>query len=320
VPEVTAEQRAVMEKFVEVFQGEGSAYGTEEGGCIRKPVTWDVIYDHLYGSAPIGVYPMHDNQVKWGCVDYDEGDETSFEKGRRLGEALSAIGVPAFMEKSRSKGWHVWVFAASAVPASVMRRALLVACKVANAESKEINPKAETLPPGSLGNYVRLPYPNGYDAEVSLAVEPDLTTWGRRCIWRDFGIDWMPIDLPSFLDTVVWASPSQLQYAANLYREPARSASSGTGEFPAGNDEELSEAQIRALPGLAFTIWKDGPLPDSDRSSTLLRFAALLRQHGFLPVEARQYVASADRRWGKYLNRTVPAWHEIDKIVERVYA
>jgi hypothetical protein len=306
---VTAEQKQIMEKFVEVFQGEGSAYGTEEGGCIRKPVTWEVIYDHLYGSAPIGVYPMHDNQVKWGCVDYDEGDEESFQKGRRLGEALSAIGVPAFMEKSRSKGWHVWVFAASAVPAATMRRALLVACKVANAESKEINPKAETLPPGSLGNYVRLPYPNGYDTAGE----------GRRCIWRDFSVDWLPIDLPSFLDQVVWASPSQLQYAADLYREPPRSAASGTGEFH-GETEELTDAQIRALPGLAFTIWKDGPLPDNDRSGTLLRFAALLQQHGFTIGEARQYVASADRRWGKYLNRTVPAWHEIDKIIERVYA
>jgi len=316
---MSEDQRAIAERFVSLFQGEGSAYGTEAGGCVREPVTWQVIEDHLFGEYPIGVYPMHQNYVRWGCVDYDEGDDVSFQKARRLSEALATIGIPAYLEKSRSKGWHVWVFAASAVPAATMRRALIVATKVANAESKEVNPKAETLPEGSLGNYVRLPYPNGYDSDCSLTLQDPADGWGRRCIWRNFTIDWMPIDLESFLDTVMLASPSQLELAAGLYQPPPSS-----GPLELGDDPDEPTELIKMLDGLAYTIWKDGPLQDGDRkpdrSNTLVRLCALCLAQGFTGKQAKAIIASADRRWGKYLNRPVPAMHEIDKIVERIYS
>jgi len=315
---MSPEQAAIAERFVSLFQGEGSAYGTEAGGCVREAVTWDVIEGHLFGDSPIGVYPMHQNYVRWGCVDYDEGDDVSFEKARRLSEALATIGIPAYLERSRSKGWHVWVFAASAVPAATMRRALIVATKVAKAESKEVNPKAETLPEGSLGNYVRLPYPNGYDSDCSWTRE-STDSWGRRCIWRNFTVDWLPIDLVSFLDTVMLASPSQLQMAADLYQPPASSSL----PLELGDDDEEPTELIKLLPGLAYTIWRDGPLDDGnrrgDRSAALVRLCALCKERGFTGKQAKQVVASADRRWGKYLNRTTPAWGEIDKIVQRVY-
>ena len=162
--------------FMALFDGNHAAVGTEEGGCLRWPdqlpmladVWWEcMVKDHLTGEhSPIGVYPMvHSDagwQVKWGCVDFDEGETQSLVYARNVANALKAMGVQGWIERSRSKGYHVWVFAEEWVPADLMREALLGVCQVVDAPTREINPKSSGFDnPATLGNYVRIMYPGG---------------------------------------------------------------------------------------------------------------------------------------------------------------
>ena len=85
------------------------------------------------------------------------------------------------------------------------------------------------------------------------------------------------------------------------------------------HDDEEPTGLIAQLPGLAFTIWKNGPLEGSDRSGTLMRLCREVRMFGFTPEQAFRVVQSADRRWGKYSQRADGGVGEIEKIVRRVY-
>jgi hypothetical protein len=55
------------------------------------------------------------------------------------------MDIEPHIERSRSKGWHIWVFASHPVTAKAMRRALKVAYAAIELPAKEANPKSETL-------------------------------------------------------------------------------------------------------------------------------------------------------------------------------
>jgi hypothetical protein len=83
-------------------------------------------------------------------------------------------------------------------------------------------------------------------------------------------------------------------------------------------NESLSDA-LRLLSPLGKVIWRDGPLPERDRSSTLTKLAYECSKSGMSPSECKVILVDADRRWGKYhLRRNGEL--EIDKLVVRVYS
>lgn len=179
--------------FAHLFEGSKKAFGTENGGS--APTTnedWPKLWHHhLHGERPIGVYPMVENVtfsspegaeepdqivfdwgVRWGCIDLDvkregkrrydyETEEEAHVAAINLCAVLTQLGIDGWIEVTRSRGRHVWVFSKAFVRARTMRRALLVACEVAGVPPTEVNPKSEALAPGQLGNYVRMVYPNG---------------------------------------------------------------------------------------------------------------------------------------------------------------
>lgn len=167
----------LSEDFMSLFEGRPDAVGTEEGGALRRPADampwwWSAqISKHLDGTAPCGVYPLVPDVapqvtpmwlVKWGCIDFDEGDTESWTHAWNVHEVLHQLGVASWVEKSRSKGYHVWVFLQDWMEARLVREALLGACQVVDAPTKEINPKSVGFDdPATLGNYVRLCYPGG---------------------------------------------------------------------------------------------------------------------------------------------------------------
>lgn len=187
---------SLVVEFANLFQGRTDAVGTEAGGCIRLPGEWAVqraIDLHLGhgGKDAIGIYPMRlfpmakatgsgefvraedatneaEWRVHWGCIDFDEGEEISLVHARNVRTALQQLGLTSWIERSRSKGFHVWLFADEWVPARTMRRALLAACQLVDAPTKEINPKQEELNDDQLGNYVRLSHPGGLNEITEL--------------------------------------------------------------------------------------------------------------------------------------------------------
>lgn len=301
-----------VDAFAYLFQGRLDAYGTEQGGCDRNTSgDWDAyrtrVIEHLYGDTPMGVYPMvleHDEfRVSWGCVDFDEGDEVSWIHSRNLHTALSTFGIQGWIERSRSKGFHVWVFCDDWVPASTMREALLGACQIVGAPTKEINPKQTELrisDDGSLqlGNYVRLPYPHGYE------------NGERRCV---VDLDGSMIGLDRFCDTALDSTvvAADLEPLVAVYEPPAKPK-------PAVVPYISEPATMRSgMKALSRHILNNGPKEGGDRSSTLYALAQSLHRDGLTYSEAIDVIYDADRRWGKHIERGDPEY--LDRMCAKVW-
>jgi len=297
----------LVNRFASLFDGRHDAVGLDNGGCLRIDPEdfWLHIHDHLLGVHPMGVYPVRNvNQVKWGCVDLDvkkEGKtrydyETPLDAhvaAVNLRKALGVMGVPAYIERTRSDGRHVWVFASSWLPAAAMRHALLVACSAAGVPPTEVNPKQETLRPPAIGNYVRLPYPG------SLANDHN-PLWSAQKMLDGIGeYNWSSstVQLNTFLDEVEEVHPMTIEALAELY-VPRESVS----ELSVVRTD-LSPLIVRKLSGLSYTIFKDGPLDGGDRSGTLYKLAIHLKEDQLTASEAVAVLTDADLRWGKYYHR-----------------
>lgn len=296
--------KATIDRFIMLFRGRGDVYGSETGGCIKSPLTKEVFQQHLDGINPIGVYPMvplhNDWYTVWGCSDIDIEDHAG---ACSIRDALAHGGVYAHIEKSRSKGYHVWVFASEPVLARDMRRMLLAAHQVADYPAREINPKQETLSSiKQYGNYVRLPYPDFMD-----------TTTNRRRMITD---DQQAILIADFLDIAEQhrTDPETIKRLAGYYQPPKVATAINTDYQSC---ESLPDA-MRKLSPLGKVIWRDGPLENADRSRTLMKLAYECAKCGLNPSETKVVITDADLRWGKYYMRTNGEL-EIDKIVSRVY-
>jgi hypothetical protein len=291
-----------LDRFIRLFRGRADAYGSEEGGCVKNRLDKSVFQRHLDGVEPIGVYPMvpHNGDwlCVWGCSDIDVED---YPGACRLAEALMAGGIVPFIEKSRSKGYHVWVFASKPVPARDMRRMLLAAHQVADYPAREVNPKQEHLNGQHYGNYVRLPYPN----------YRDMSKPNRRVL----DASGSPMTLEAFLDLTEHnlADPETIARLASYYQPPAVVPTVVAHD----SDETLPDA-MKHLSPLGRVIWRDGPLPSRDRSSTLAKLGHECVRSGLNPSETRLVLVDADRRWGKYHLR-INGEFEIDKLVQRVF-
>jgi hypothetical protein len=298
-----------LEMYVTLFRGRADVYGHNEGRCVKQSLTTDKFMSHLDGTEPIGVYPMvpsnGDHYVAWGCSDFDTAD--ALYHAIALHDALQEAGIQSWIERSRSKGFHVWVFMAEPVTAKVMRNALLVAHQVADVPATEVNPKQYNLRHGQYGNYVRLPYP---DANAD--------TVHQRIVYRDQ----LPVVTPMPFDQFVTQAfagrnpANLLQRVSSLYAEQDRPATpvNTAIEYDASLDEAMA-----VLSPLGKVIWRDGPLAGRDRSSTLTKLGHECVRSGLNPSQTKVIVRTADQRWGKYHLRPNGDM-EIDKLVVRVHS
>ena len=290
--------------MLELFGGNMSAYGNDDGGAVRRPVTNQLMLDHLKGLTGIGIYPMwhQDDQwwVKWGCCDIDTGN---WDEAYALTTALQAMGMVPYVERSRSKGWHVWVFAEKRVLAQSMRRALKVAYAAIDLPAKEANPKSEQLREGQLGNYVRLPFKGSMVENCRRQVMTH--GWDQKS-------DGEPIQVRRWLyEFDHRTAPETIEHWASKWREPKRERIEHVSPV---SDEKMEQLMV-TLPGDLFNFIKTGPT--HDRSGGLVSLAYKLRQLGLTPDEIYACVDVADQRWGKYTQRPNRESFILD-IVERV--
>lgn len=152
----------VVVGFAHLFYGRHDAYFLsypDKGGrTVWSPVHLGHFRGHLLGTREIGTYPVTDDgQCRWGCIDIDDDD---FTKAKAAWLVWNHYGISAWIERSRSKGWHIWTFAKDWIPATVMREAGEWVCTVAELGKQEINPKndAPWKTKNGLVNTVRLPY------------------------------------------------------------------------------------------------------------------------------------------------------------------
>jgi hypothetical protein len=124
----------------------------------------DYVIGHLAGDGGIGIYPLEGgNRCKWICSDFDTAEAEKL--AWQYAKGWEYYGIQAWVETSKSKGYHVWVFADDWMSGTIARRAGLWVHELAGVEAVELNPKQELLEEGGYGNTVRLPYPGGLSGD-----------------------------------------------------------------------------------------------------------------------------------------------------------
>jgi hypothetical protein len=282
-----------------LFAGRTDAVGADGGGCIRIGGDNDfvaAVRAHLYGEAGMGAYCyLPDGTTTWGCIDIDTAD---LGLARNIVRLISKVNVTSWLEVSRSKGYHVWLFAAEPVPVQVMRDAQLAVGQMLNADLRECNPKQYTLPAAAVGNYVRLPYWNGLVEAPSrqVVVNPDSLE---------------PLSVRSFCwKALASRNPlTALERVASLYRPPAPpkpatptaapTVANAAGYVKAALDGEYADIANAAIGNRNHRLYQsamklgrfvpDGRCAESDIESVLLAAAeanGLVAEDGAGPVLA----------------------------------
>lgn len=285
-----------IETFMELFKGRNDAYGTWEGGSVKAEVSYKSFARHLYGEELIGIYPLIDNStVMWGCTDIDVDE---IDLALNLKTAFEIKGIQSFVEKTR-RGYHVWVFANDWIPAPIMRRAFLAAHEAVRIPPKEVNPKQEEAT--GLGNYVRLPYPNGMNEMPE-----------NRYVLSEATLE--PISLKEFLTEAkqTRTNINLLRPLAELHKPRIRASLDVTSVRL-----DVQQALDYVSPYIA-TIWRNGPVGNLDRSNILCMLVHKMREYGTPMNHAYTILVDADKRWGKFHNRA-DGTEQLVKIVEDIY-
>lgn len=133
-------------------------------------LTFDRLVDHLFGEQPIGAYNLRsDSTVMWSATDIDV---ENLDWALWLMDVWYYYGMNPIIERSRSKGYHLWLFHPEPVEAETARKAWQWVHQVAEVPATEVYPK-QVKGEKTFGNCIRLPYGN-YRNE------------GRQCfIWVD---------------------------------------------------------------------------------------------------------------------------------------
>ena len=139
--------------FMSLFVGRRDVYGINQV-CIKEPLTKDVYDKHLKGMQRVGCYPITDNKyTKWIAIDIDDGD---FEKAIAIQEKASHFGLQSYIERSKSKGYHVWTFFKEQV--ECVKPRLVFEMILDELEIKcEIFPKQDEVKDKAFGNFIFLP-------------------------------------------------------------------------------------------------------------------------------------------------------------------
>lgn len=98
--------------FRSCFSGRTNVYGTydpENGHAwqVKEPVTNDTVLAHLKGKRPYGVYLLNGDHITAIAADFDNSDP--FPPVEFINSAQH-YDLPAYIETSKSKGFHVWIF------------------------------------------------------------------------------------------------------------------------------------------------------------------------------------------------------------------
>ena len=152
----TAEKIRLYKSF---FTGLDNVYGTydPDTGTVRQakePVTDEVLLAHLKGIQPYGVYLLTGDKTKARAIDFEENElalPIAFVAGAKR------FGMFSYIERSKSKGFHVWLFFEEPVEA---KKARAVARKILTDMGKpntEIFPKQDCLDNLSYGNFINAP-------------------------------------------------------------------------------------------------------------------------------------------------------------------
>ncbi len=278
--------RVLVQNFARLHQGGATADAGDEFRPRKDPngnpagfsgqAFQTAIEEHLYHDLPLGVYPLVPEgtpTVWFGVVDWDAPRDPEPERqAANVTTALKHFGVQAFTEVSRSKGFHLWIYAENPVPAQLMRNALTAACLLVDSPILEVYPKQVALSGKGFGNGIRLPYPSSALAGRQIM---------RLGPWTLTVQEFVKEAMASLVST------EKLEEIAALLPAPKPAPS----PVPRRRRSDLDK-----LPVPVQEMLEHGPL-GGDRSASLFTLACHLAGHGEPREAALPLIEQFDERW-----------------------
>ncbi len=244
------------EKLLALFPGRTDCYGfaPTKGKCLTKRGQLTVVQAkaHLAGTVRIGRHLLlPDGTCHAVVIDSDDqGGSPVLE----ICALLTRDRLRFAVERSKSKGWHVWIFFAAPVPAWKARAVAQAIVSEAGWSRTEVFPKQSALGEDGVGNYIFLPW-HGESMKDQRTVFVDLS----KEQWPPFP------DQAAYLESIQQTAVTETELdaiiAAKGLRPPEeRTASSGNGKDPA--------------PPVGDQI------PEGQRNATLTSLAGSMRRRG----------------------------------------
>lgn len=164
---------------MEAFPGRRDIFGTRavrsnKACCVKQTITQSVYLDHLRGRQPLGIYPLVGDRVWFAAIDIDQPDP---EPVIALARIARDIGLTPLIEKSKSKGFHLWFFSdEQGWFAERIRAVLRWMCREINRPEIEVFPKQDQIHKGQFGNFIYLPF-NGRLVKEGRTIFVEPTRW-----------------------------------------------------------------------------------------------------------------------------------------------
>lgn len=186
----TAEKIAI---FTDLFMGRKDAFYThnpenENGFQKKERVTEEVIYNHLSGRHRYGFYMLLKDKTNVLIIDFDDHDANP---PKDFINQAKTYGIPAYLERSKGKGWHVWVFLEKqGVPAYKARSMVYQILQEAEIQPEpEVFPKQDSLTEEEFGNCINAPL-------FGQSVQEDKTVFVNPHDFKTYDNQW------SFLESI----------------------------------------------------------------------------------------------------------------------
>ncbi len=283
----------LVDQFYDLFQGREDAVLVDPPRQVKEPDIEDYVHQHLSGPQNIAIYPMREGrEVKWICTDIDTGDT----KGQAwdLHDAWQYYGITSWVETSKSKGHHVWVFCEDWVPAIIARRAGLFIHEMAQVPATELNPKQELTE--GFGNCVRIPYPRSRNP-------------GRQSVLKHDGSLYTPDEFAErALGTRTPIEP--LQRLAQMWTPRPRQVKRNQADSSSWNENSDF---------LAKRVFADENemIPEGGRDNTFFVLACYMHARGFEKSEAMNHITEI---WNNQTeNKETFPLRAVQEKIHRVY-
>ena len=146
--------------FRRLFAGRQDVYGTYDAATgrarqVKAPVTNDVLLAHIQGRRPYGVYLLTGDRPRAVAADFDTNDldpVVGFDFG------AGRYGLTTYIERSKAKGYHAWIFFDGPVPAAKARRVVAHILEEIDEPHTEVFPKQDALrADATYGNFINVP-------------------------------------------------------------------------------------------------------------------------------------------------------------------
>ncbi|PKN62635.1 MAG: hypothetical protein CVU57_23590 [Deltaproteobacteria bacterium HGW-Deltaproteobacteria-15] len=150
-----------VQLFSSFFSGLQNAYGTYDpvsgrSWQVKKLVTEKTILDHLRGKSPYGVYLLVEGRTRAIVTDFDLAD---YSPPHEFMSRAKHYGLPAYIEASKSKGFHAWIFfGQEGAKASKARLVVKNILEEIGYSDTEVFPKQDFLDQRAcFGNFINAP-------------------------------------------------------------------------------------------------------------------------------------------------------------------